>query len=948
MRFDRQIKLIFSTLAGLSLLTAILAFGSVLYLSQTYQALMQSNIRLTTASGALGRSSETVAQLSREFSLAQHEGEIIRLGGELESEVVTIQQDLTSVSALEATKFNTTVVRDNALALVKETQNLLGLSRQIKAFDVRLQTLSREGLEALSELTVIGDNLVSNARVGVSIDITSLYDQQSQEKKEQKLDKLVDEDFFLLERMIEFRQAAITLQSLLQTVRFSLAKEEREQFLKDATAQLKRLEGRALLIRGPDWAAQVERRLSELNDIFSPSELTEILMGEIDLRQKALDTSRSVSIRSQELSHSLGSLIVLNQEYAESQQKSLSYKVEWILIGFSGLVLIVLGVAASIFIFANRRIVARLRSIASGIVALARDDFTQAIHRTSRDDLGGLERAVEILYGKVRHNHQLKLDLQTSKRELEDKVEERTQQYLEEARQSDEARAQAEQATRSKSEFLAVMSHEIRTPLNGVIGMLRLIEHDVSDPIKGRMTIARKSAQDLLAIANDLLNYERYREERVDINKLHFSLDDFIAQVADLAKTDAIEKGLHLDIKISPLVPRVVFGDASKLRQILINLLSNAVKYTETGRVFWEIDQRPSEEEGTFLLIFSITDTGIGIAADQLEHIFDVYEHQPNSYGNKRFSAGLGLTVCRRLTEALSGILTVESEPEVGSCFKLIVPVEEGALSEIASDQENEIDQNLGLSVLVVEDHSVSRMVARGYLEKMGCEVTEAQDGAAALKAYEEKQFDAVLLDLDLPDITGVETARRMHELTSANQKLPRLIAVTAHKLRDMSALEAANITQFVQKPISPSNLVAALQNVSADKRLSEDIGDAAPSIDAVKTGLIEDIRYMGEDNVMAILADFFAKTPQDVEELKQAFAAGDMKMLAHLAHRLKGAVSNFNLTRSVQLLGDLEMMAGDLSADQIKLTPVLSMLDEELSHLQETALHLGLKPLED
>ncbi|WP_170956221.1 ATP-binding protein [Cohaesibacter gelatinilyticus] len=954
MRFDRQIKLTFSTLAGLSLVTAVLAFGSILYLNQSYRTLIESNSPLIASTSSLSVSLEQVAQLSRDFSLARSETEVLGLGRKLNREVNQVRQELLALSEQDNAHLSISDIQSAADILIKETETLMGLSETIAKTDDQLRDLSNDSLQALDHLRGVGDNLVSNARVALSLNMTSLYQPQSDEKKTESLDKLVDEDFFLLERMGEFRQSAIDLSGLIQNLLRIKGQNEIERFLPEIRNQLDRMKVRIPLIQDVDWAVQVNERFAKLQTILDDEGFPATYEKLFSLRQDALDASKSISINSLSLSRKLSQLIVQSQEATERRQTSVSDRLKWTLFGFLLLSLGVIGGAGITLTFANQRIVARLRDIASGIVALARNDFSRKIRRRSGDDLGRLERAVEILNGKVKHNHSLKLELQASKRELEDKVEERTRQFLEQARESDHARAHAEEATRSKSEFLAMMSHEIRTPLNGVIGMLRLLEEEVDKTAGKRLKMVRQSAQDLLDIANDLLDYERFGQSRVNLNLIHFDIRAFIEQVVSLAGADAQEKHLSMDVSVSPLVPDILLGDASKLRQILINLLSNAVKYTEEGGVHLFVDMRYTDDGRDLLVIFRVEDSGIGIASDQLEHIFDAYEHSPEAHKGKRYSAGLGLTVCRRLTELLSGILTVESEPGEGSSFQLIVPMQLGEVSEIQSAQPEDRGYALDLNILLVEDHSVSRLVAKSYLEHMQCDVVEAADGMSALKAFEKGSFDAVLMDLDLPDWTGVETTKRMIQKASeagSEQDLPRFVAVTAHEMRDMDALQQAGISHFVQKPIAPSDLVAALQDLAEagdvmlpDAEAMEVTEQGASQRDDIRRRLEEDMRYMGADNVAAILSEFLAKTPDDLTHLIAAMEQQeDLAQVAHLAHRLRGSLSNFALSEAMGLLAWLEDQAKAGELDLSQADELTKLLEVALQDLMEVAQELGL-----
>ncbi|WP_232295801.1 ATP-binding protein [Pseudorhodobacter aquimaris] len=516
---------------------------------------------------------------------------------------------------------------------------------------------------------------------------------------------------------------------------------------------------------------------------------------------------------------------------------------------------------------------------------------------SGQDEIGRMEKALNILRRRAEDADRLRGN-------LEEAVMARTGDVVAEMQASDAARAKAEAADRSKTDFLARMSHEIRTPLNGTIGMLDLLVAEEPDPdLKQRAHAALASARALLDITNDILNYAASEDSKNPDNAVHFHLREFVGQLGHQLQSLTLPKKLDAIVDLSEGAPIVLYGDVVKIRQIVGNLISNAVKYTKSGTVMLSVDHALDAQNGKPVISFSVADTGVGMTQNAISYAFDAYTRADSAKRAGIEGIGLGLAISRKLTEALGAALTVESEPGVGSRFTLTVPLALGdaALARDEADVTGDVARDL--NVLVIDDHAVNLMVARGYLERLGCRVHQAGTGAAALEAAAEQRFDLVLIDLDLPDMRGEKVA----ELLGQNPDAPMLIALTAYLVEDTVESRARlGVSYVLQKPISPRALASVLDGVSS--------GDPREQMSVLES-LRDDISDLGAETTGMIVREFLAALPADVDMVLTASGKAQQKA----AHKLKGAAANFRLEALCAALLRVEAGADAESLDAVK-----------------------------
>jgi PAS domain S-box-containing protein len=366
------------------------------------------------------------------------------------------------------------------------------------------------------------------------------------------------------------------------------------------------------------------------------------------------------------------------------------------------------------------------------------------------------------------------------------------------------AKEDAEAANRAKSEFLANMSHELRTPMTVIMGAVQHLL--LSSPGPGQrefLEMADRSSHCLLAIIDDLLDISRIEAKKLRISEHPFDLRHCIRDAAEIFIGPAGEKGLRLDWEVDPRTPVQVLGDAQRVEQVLVNLIGNAVKFTERGEV--KVRVEASKED----LAFSVSDTGIGIPADKMDQLFEPFTQVDTSRTRRFGGTGLGLAICRELVAMMGGVIRVASKEGKGSTFSFTLPLKAAPSEEI---QQGENPRPL--RVLLAEDDPMVRDLVKLMLSRLNVEVTVAENGRKAVDCWREDGADLILMDLQMPEMDGIEAVRRIRELEGNRQKRTLIFAMTAHARReDREECMAAGMDGFLTKPLRMAELHSLVEN---------------------------------------------------------------------------------------------------------------------------------------
>ncbi|MCP1767609.1 hybrid sensor histidine kinase/response regulator [Bradyrhizobium japonicum] len=567
------------------------------------------------------------------------------------------------------------------------------------------------------------------------------------------------------------------------------------------------------------------------------------------------------------------------------------------------LLVVLLAFAVLVSLWLSRRMTVPIQILTQGARRIGSGDLGLRLAIKTGDELEALGDQFNLMAAHLRESYAT----------LERKVIERTYE-LEKARDhalaehdaAERARRAAVLANETKSRFLAVVSHELRTPLNGVMGVLQLLDDgSLGEAQRRHLATAEASGETLIALVDAILEYARLEASTETLETRDFRLQQLIETAAELMCPQAFGKGLTFDLTCDATVDTSVHGDPVRLNRILLNLIGNAIKFTPHGGI--ALAAAAEQRDDHVLLRVTVRDTGIGIAPDMHERIFDDFVQADDSIARRFGGTGLGLAIARRLTRLMRGELTVESTPGAGSTFTLQVPLGRAA-SGVAQGAVPPPSRQL--RVLLVDDDPVNCEVGEAILNRLGHRATIARDGASAIALARNQAFDIILMDLHMPDMDGVEAASRIGKLDLP--KMPRIIAVTADvSTSARERLAGAGIAKIVSKPILINALREAIEDDPAQKTPTAQLAAGA----LIDLHFLDDQQELLGAAQIEKLHQLLRQTSERlIDDIAKAAEIGDHGQLARSAHQLGSAASALGLVCLFERSREIELAAPSMS----------------------------------